>query len=79
MNNAAVTALRSLKYPTVRAGWVTLSFVREFTSGNLVGLTHEDQIGFCSEAASSEWVSTINRKNASGEVDYKIVKWTVAS
>jgi hypothetical protein len=79
MNNAAATALRDLKYPTVRSGWIALSFVREFTSGNLVGLTHEDTIGFCSEAAASEWVSTINRKNAAGGVDYRIVKWTVAS
>jgi hypothetical protein len=79
MNNAAVTALRDIKYPTVRYGWIALAFTREFTSGTLAGLTHSDSIGFCSEAAAAEWVSTINRKNAAGEVDYKIVKWSVAS
>lgn len=78
MNTAQLTAIRSLKYPPVRAGWVSLSFVREFTSGNLAGLTHEDSIGFSSEAAAVEWVSSINRKNGTGDVDYKIVKWTVS-
>ena len=68
-----------MKYPTVRPGWISLSFVREFTAGNLAGLTHEDVIGFCSEAAATEWVSTINQKNAHGKVDYRIVKWTVRS
>jgi uroporphyrinogen-III synthase len=62
-----------LTYPTVRPGWVSLSFVREFTSGNLLGVMHADCIGFCSKDAAEEWVSTINRKNAAGEVDYKIV------
>lgn len=79
MNNAALTALRSMKYPTVRPGWISLSFVREFTAGNLAGLTHEDVIGFCSDAAATEWVSTINQRNARGKVDYRIVKWTVRS
>ena len=32
-----------------------------------------------SEAAATEWVSTINQKNARGKVDYRIVKWTVRS
>ena len=76
MNNAQLTGLRNLAYPTVRQGWIACSFVREFTSGSLVGLTHEDTIGFCSEAAASEWVSTINSKNAKGDIDYHIVKWS---
>ena len=58
---------------------VSLSFVREFTAGNLAGLTYEDVIGFYSDAAATEWVSTINQKNARGEVNYRIVKWTVRS
>ena len=78
MNTAQLAALRSLKYPTVRPGWIALSFVREFTAGNLIGLTHEDTIGFCSEAAALEWVSTINRKNIAGDVDYTIVRFAVS-
>jgi hypothetical protein len=69
----------ALAYPAVHPGWVALSFVREFTSGNLLGVMHADCIGFCSEAAAAEWVSTINRKNDNGEIDYKIVSWGGAS
>ena len=35
----------------------TLIFTREFTEGALVGLTHDDSIGFCSKFDAEEWVS----------------------
>lgn len=74
MNNAQLQGLRNLAarnggYP------VRLAFTREFTRGNLVGLTHEDSMGFCKALDAEEWVSAINSANARGKVDYKIISW----
>jgi hypothetical protein len=52
-----------------------LAFRRKFTSGTLKGLTHDDSIPFTSKASAKKWVSTINRKNKSGDVDYRVVQW----
>jgi hypothetical protein len=75
MNNAALAALRGIAtkspYP------FTLVFTREFTKGTLVGLTHDDKCGFCSRLDAEEWVASVNRANAKGKVEYRVVKWSV--
>jgi len=54
-----------------------LVFTREFTSGSFVGMTHDDQIGFCSLFDAEEWVSSVNRANKAGKVNYRVTKWVV--
>lgn len=76
MNRTQVLALRAQAsqascYP------FTLRFTREFTSGTLQGLTHADQVGFCTRADCDEWVSVVNQKNAAGKVDYRVISWSV--
>lgn len=78
MNNATIKALREMG--TGSTGYShTLVFTREFTKGTLVGLTHEDSIGFCSATACNEWVSAVNRANKAGKVDYKVISWKVVA
>jgi hypothetical protein len=55
----------------------TLTFTREFTTGTLKGLTHDDTIGFCRAQHADEWVASVNAANAKGKVDYKVIKWSV--
>jgi hypothetical protein len=73
VNNAALKAFRALAgkpgYP------YQLTFTREFTKGSLMGLTHEDTVGFCTEADAEEWVAAVNRNNAAGKVNYRVIKW----
>ncbi len=76
MNNAALTALREIATKTTSYPF-TLAFTREFTDGNLVGLTHDDTIGFCRASDADEWVSSVNRANKSGKVNYRVIKWSV--
>lgn len=77
MNNAVLKAIRDIAikspYP------FTLVFTREFTTGILVGLTHDDKCGFCTALDAEEWVSSVNRGNAKGKVEYRVIKWTVQS
>jgi hypothetical protein len=76
MNTAQLKCLRNLH--TSNHGYShTLHFTREFTSGCLVGMTHEDEIGFCSSVDCDEWVSAVNRNNKAGKVDYKVVSWRI--
>lgn len=74
MNATQLTALRSLAYYPF-----TLQFTREFTKGTLLGLTHDDSLGFCVELDAEEWVSAVNANNRKGSVDYKVVSWKVVS
>ena len=76
MNTAQTKALREIATRTTPYAF-TLHFTREFTRGNLVGLTHIDSIGFCRSADCDEWVSIINQKNAAGTIDYKVISWRV--
>jgi len=76
MNNAMLSALRDLGTKSVGYEF-TLHFTREFTSGMLVGLTHDDKIGFCEASSAHEWVSSVNRANAKGKLDYKVIKFAV--
>ena len=78
MNNAAMTAIRAIATKSVTYAY-TLAFTREFTSGTLAGLTHDDIIGFCRAADADEWVTSVNAANARGKVDYRVIKWSVAS
>jgi hypothetical protein len=75
MNTAQLKGLRDMAtknpYP------FTLSFTREFTAGTLAGLTHDDSIGFCRASDGDEWVSSVNRANKDGKIDYKVIKWSV--
>jgi hypothetical protein len=75
MNNAQLAALRDLQ--STSSYQFKLSFTREFTSGTLVGLTHDDSIGFCTRLDAEEWVSSISRQNAAGKLNYRVVKWSV--
>jgi hypothetical protein len=75
MNTAQLSALRSLASRSVTYP-VTLRFTREFTRGTLVGLTHDDAIGFCRASDADEWVSSVNRANRAGKVDYKVIRWS---
>jgi len=52
-------------------------FHREFTAGNLAGLGHEDELGFCRLADAQEWVRVINEKNAAGKLDYKVTAFSI--
>jgi hypothetical protein len=76
MNNAALTAIREIGTKSTAYPF-TLDFTREFTAGTLVGLTHEDTIGFCHGSDADEWVSSVNRANKAGKVDYKVIRWCV--
>lgn len=51
----------------------TLYFTRQFTKGNLKGLTHLDRISFPTIEGCVQWVKGINAKAARGRLDYKIV------
>lgn len=73
MNAAQLTGFRTMArqvYP------FTLEFTREFTSGHLVGLTHDDEIGFCRASDGDEWISSVNQQNAAGKLNYRVTKWT---
>jgi hypothetical protein len=50
-----------------------LNFVRQFTRGNLQGLTHSDSIRFSSEAEALRWVRAVNSKR----LDYTVISWNV--
>jgi hypothetical protein len=76
MNNAALAAIRDIASKTTSYPF-TLAFTREFTKGTLIGLTHEDVLGFCNALDAEEWVASINRKNKAGKVDYRVIKWVV--
>ena len=54
-----------------------LRFTRLFTSGTLTGMTHEDSIPFCTALDAEEWVAGVNRNNAKGSVNYKVVSWNL--
>jgi hypothetical protein len=80
MNNAALTAIcdtAARAHDQVSGYAFTLTFTREFTAGLLVGLTHADTIGFCRAADGDEWVASVNRANAAGKVNYRVIKWSV--
>ena len=73
--NAALQAFRAMAAKA--HGYThTLHFTRRFTSGTLVGLTHDDQLGFCNEADAHEWVATIN---ASKKLSYRVESWKVVA
>ena len=76
MNNAALAGFRALSASVVYP--VTLAFTREFTKGTLVGMTHDDTIGFCSVFDAEEWVSSVNAANRKGKVEYRVIKWSVS-
>jgi len=57
---------------------VKLKFTREFTKGALSGIKHEDSMGFCKELDAEEWVSSVNRSNAAGKCEYRVIKWSVS-
>lgn len=76
MNNASLTAVRAIATKSVAYPF-TLAFTREFTRGNLEGLTHEDNVGFCRAADADEWVASVNAANACGKIDYRVIKWSV--
>tara|TARA_R110000868_G_scaffold93573_5_gene258799 strand:+ start:262 stop:474 length:213 start_codon:yes stop_codon:yes gene_type:complete len=40
---------------------VVLTFTREFISGALVGLTHDDALGFCDMKSAEEYVAICNK------------------
>lgn len=75
MNNAQLTGLRNL---TTNPYPVKLTFTREFTKGALKGIVHQDSMGFCKELDAEEWVSSINRGNEAGKVEYRVTKWSVS-
>lgn len=54
-----------------------LVFVREFTSGNLEGMKHEDSLPFCSDADARGWADAINVKAKRGKVNYRVVESAV--
>ncbi len=51
----------------------TLYFTRQFTKGNLKGLTHNDTISFPPLEACADWVKVINSPKKQRTLDYKIV------
>ncbi|MGA7121198.1 MAG: hypothetical protein WBY94_13925 [Polyangiaceae bacterium] len=76
MNNAALAAIRDI---AAKAAYpYTLSFTREFTSGTLAGLTHDDKLGFCAAPDAEEWVSSVNGANRAGKLEYKVIAWKVS-
>ena len=56
MNNAALAAIRDIATRAMAYPF-TLSFTREFTTGTLAGLTHDDSLGFCRAADADEWIA----------------------
>ena len=78
MNNAALKAVREIATKSTPYPF-TLTFTREFTSGSLVGLTHDDHLGFCREADAHEWVSSVNQANKRGTLDYKVIAFAVTT
>ncbi len=59
-------------FPVMTNTKKTLHFVRHFTAGNLVGLTHESTLDFESADAAFAWVAGVNRNNRKGTVDYLV-------
>ena len=53
----------------------TMIFTREFTKGNLEGITHKDKMPFSSEQRGREWAHTINQKPALGQSNYLILEY----
>lgn len=53
----------------------TLNFTRQFTKGNLKGLTHDDKITYPTKEACESWVKNINK---SRKLDYKVISYTIS-
>jgi hypothetical protein len=80
MTDAQLKALRTLAIANQLKHYaVHMYFTCEFTCGSLAGMTHDDQIGFCNRADADEWVAAVNRANAKGKVDYRVINWTFAA
>lgn len=56
---------------------VTLNFTRHFTSGTLVGIDHNDTLGFVSVDAARRWVRCVSASNAEGGCDYKVTAYAM--
>ena len=79
MNQAQLQGMRNLA-ATKQVGYShDLRFTRRFTSGTLVGMTHEDHIPFCSMLDAEEGVSSVNQANAKGKLNYRVETWKVVS
>lgn len=51
-----------------------LRFQRTFTSGVLAGISMADSMRFTDAGRARTWIAGINRNNAAGTVDYKVVQ-----
>lgn len=55
---------------------VRATFVKSFTAGTFKGMTATDGMAFVSEQAAQDWRDGVNRNNARGMVDYRVIGLT---
>lgn len=55
----------------------TAFFRRVFVKGHQAGLKQDDKVSFPTAGDALNWVRNVNKRNAEGELDYKITEFQV--